>query len=296
MNNTTEEVVETLQAMRRQEETGYDVKDYLALHQESCHGPLPNGPMHLDIDADSRQKMAQWCTQVVDFCKFSRDSVEIAMNFLDRFLSTSTGREAVMDRAIYQLAAMTCLYTTVKTHEQEAMDPVLVSNLSRGTYTPAQIEAMEASILGALDWRLNPPTVSSFVRQFLQLIPTEALADATKETVSDLTKLQAELALGDYDLMTVKKSTLAYCSLTNSLESMQLDEKVVSYISYVLCQASGIDAHSEEVQAVQSCLYSAVVARDEDSTATPPASPHGTSKHVRNSSIGSSPRSVSVMR
>merc|ERR1712226_396506 len=88
---------------------------------------------------DSRKKMVAWCFQVVDFCKFQRETVSIAMNLLDRFMMTSQSQVAKTDVKVYQLAAMTALYTAVKIHEPEVMDPKLISNLSRGVYQPEEV-------------------------------------------------------------------------------------------------------------------------------------------------------------
>ena len=77
--------------------------------------------------------MAKWCCEIADFCKYKRETVAIAMNCLDRFMSTPVGHQILLDRNAYQLASMTALYSAVKIHEQEAMDPNLVSSrLRRG--------------------------------------------------------------------------------------------------------------------------------------------------------------------
>jgi len=142
------------------------------------------------------------------------------MNYLDRYLMTAQGRHAKYDLNAYQLATMTALYVAVKIHEAKAMDPTLVSMLSRGAYPPEDIEATEASLLAALQWRLHPPTSLSFVRCYLGRIPLDLLDEQLRRTVYENTKYQTELAITDPDLVGPRASDIALSSLLSSLQSI----------------------------------------------------------------------------
>jgi len=151
----------------------------------------------------------------------------------------------------------------VKIHEPEAMDPATVSTLSRGTYTPEDIEQMEKQILNALKWRVNPPTSVSFVRQMLMVLGDESLTLKQRSTVSQIATMQLELAVADYDLISVKPSTIAYSSIVNALESLHdLDDKTVSYMSYILAKAIEIDGDDADIQELSDYLFAAVVQRE----------------------------------
>jgi Cyclin, N-terminal domain len=249
-----DDIVETIVAMCRQESTGYSVVDYIS----------HNVDRKLDIDRDCRKKMVSWSYQVIDFCKFNRETVEIAMSYLDRFLCTHTGIHALQDRSVYQLAAMASLYTAVKIHEPEAMDPALVSNLSRGTYSPSEIEEMEFIIIQSLRWRLNPPTTLSFIREFIKMTSIEALDEPTRIMVYELCKFQAEFATSNHDFVEVHASEKAYHSFINALECLNVDSKVIQYIANMIQHAIGTFAGPNKhlcgnyIQ-VQSYLYSALV-------------------------------------
>jgi Cyclin, N-terminal domain len=173
-----------ISAMRHQEESGYATGDFLHQHDPPsgrAKGPL-NQSQSSPVSVECRNLMVSWCYQVVDYCRFRRETVEIAISYLDRFCCTALGESARRDRKIYQLAAMTCLYTACKIHEPEAMDPKLVSNLSRGAYSSKEVEEMESTIVEALQWRLNPPTSLSFVRQLLDLIPVHTTSPSIKRS------------------------------------------------------------------------------------------------------------------
>jgi hypothetical protein len=264
----TEAILSTVQAMRRQEETTYWNRE--SLYQSEPDSVFANSLMHANavVDIDCRSKMATWCYQVIDFWKFNRETASIAMNYLDRYMLTEQGATVWADRKQFQLAAMTCLYTTVKIHEPEAMDPKLISTLSRGAYSTTEVEAMEVTILSALQWRMNPPTALAFVRQFLELIPVDVVDQSMRETVHDITKFQTELAVTEHNFVTVKASTIAFGSLMNSLESLQLDDKVLGYIRYILCQAIGIDRSDEDALTMQNALYNTIVKQPSGTFAT----------------------------
>lgn len=244
--------LDTIAAMRRQEDTSYQTGDFLSLAADTGN--------FLDVDADCRTKMAEWCYQVVDFCKFQRESVEIAMNFLDRYLLVDTS--VLNDRATFQLAAMTSLYMAVKIHEPEAMDPVTVSTLSRGTYSAKDIEDMELEILNALQWHVHPPTSISFAREMLSLLPDDSLTPTQRNTVEQISTMQLELAVADYDLIAVKPSTIAFCSIMNAIESIALDPKAIACISCVLSSAIGIDGNDEDITELSNYLYASVARRE----------------------------------
>jgi hypothetical protein len=308
-----EDTLETIAAMLHQEHA-YNKIDWTRLgqqqHQEhtpssssrsSSAAPLHHFPETVDIEC--RSKMATWCIQIVDFCKFTRETAEISMSHLDRFLATPAGAAALHDRTLYQLASMAALYTAVKIHEPEAMDPKLVSNLSRGAYSAADVEAMERQLLSALSWRVNPPTCLSFVRKLMELIPVEAMDQEMLRTAFELTKFQTELAVHDFQFVTVKPSVVAYCSLMNSLESLGLDDNVLGYLGLILSQALQISTNGSHVVLVQNALYCAVlqqpvdpsfVARDCTKAAFS-ASP-ASKQAGRRLSIEVSPRSISTTR
>jgi len=278
--------LDTIAAMRRQEDTSYQTGDFLSLAADACK--------FLDVDADCRTMMAEWCYQVVDFCKFQRESVEIAMNFLDRYLLVDTF--ALNDRATYQLAAMTSLYMAVKIHEAEAMDPATVSTLSRGTYSANDIEDMELEILNALQWRVNPPTSASFAREMLSLLPDDSLTPTQRNTVEQITTLQLELAVADYDMIAVKPSTTAFCSITNAIESIALEPKARSCIRFILSKAIGIEGNDEDIAELSDYLYASVARREPTIWVSRHAQPvkAAQSSFQRRASFEVSPRTTAI--
>jgi len=155
--------------------------------------------------------------QVVDFCKFRRETVGIAMSYLDRYLATLEGRAALTDRKFYQLAAMTSLYMAIKIHEPLEMETSLLADLSRGCYTDMQIAEMEMEILEALEWRLAGPTPLAFVQHFMALLDTDR---RVKAAIMDYARYQTELAVSSIDLVPRDASEIALAAILNAMEGI----------------------------------------------------------------------------
>jgi len=258
----------TLEAMLRQEDS-YRSDDYL-YHQDNP--ATVNGPLHMpQQDApqvlkepknieDDRGKMVGWQYQVADFCRFDRETVAIATCYFDRFLASENAAEALTNTDLFQLAAMTCLYTAAKIHEPESFEPWMLSKMSRGLYQPEQVEKMEMVILQAIQWRVNPPTAMAFCREYLACLPETYLTQAAKTAVHDLCKFQVELSVRMYQFVPVKASVIAMAALLNALESMGMDYATLTKMESFLSECCGkqVCGVNDSLADIQERLYQAV--------------------------------------
>jgi hypothetical protein len=249
---SSEDIASTIKAMRQQE-ASYQCLDYLRPKSLMQRLKRPHAGTTPPVDAECRFKMAEWCYQVVDVCKFNRETVAIAMSYLDRYMSTQVAESpALDDRKVFQLIAMTCLYTAIKIHEPEAMEPRIIAQLSRGA---EQVTDMELAILNAIQWRMNPPTTLSF--NFLALLPETMMSSNGRDTVYELAKFQAESGIHEYSLVTVDASTVATSSIINALETVPCS-KTMDIKMILATKVSLIDVESRLVTATQDKLYEVV--------------------------------------
>jgi len=239
-----------IQAMYAQEDDAYCTRDYLSQDESDFVASQKSA------DTECRYKMAEWCYQVADFSHFNRETVAISMNYLDRFLMTCKGQEVLKDRKLFQLAAMTCLYTAVKIHEDKVMEPRVVANLSRGKFTAKEVKDMERSILTLTLWRMNPPTALSFIRQFVSLLPEDAFSESKIDEIMELSTLQTELAVRSYVFVGLKASQIGIAALKNSL--LCSDTKSHNLLSSLLEDIPCIGFSSSETFDVQEKLFSAI--------------------------------------
>lgn len=208
-----EEIPDRIAIMLHQEENEYEVFDYLKVNAEIRKKAAK------PVDEDCRVKMCEWCYQVVDFCKFRRETVGIGMTYLDRYLCSDKGKKALGDRKEYQLVAMTCLYIGIKLHEPLEMETSLLADLSRGCYTEMEFANMEKKILEALVWRVSGPTALGFVQHYLLFLP-ETVHSAVVLAVFDYARYQTELAIADHSFVKVKPSVTGMAALMNAMEGM----------------------------------------------------------------------------
>ena len=227
-----DEIYDKIRVMRRQEDGPYQCGDYLAHYasgQQAQHHEIFSGLKHQQYkaaDAECRSKMASWFYQVAESCNFNREVVELSVRCLDRFLDTLKSApelhvDALNSYRMYQLASMTALYITVKTTEEKILDPRIVSKLSRGFFSEEDIKRTEVMMLGALQWRVNPPTATSFLRHLLLLLPACKTVDIkTRKQIDDKATHQVEKSILDYGFVTTRPSVIAYAALLNSTQGV----------------------------------------------------------------------------
>ena len=253
-NTETNMDTSILEAMLRQE-VAYVGKDYL--YQDQLPDSVIKGPLE-SIEND-RAKMVGWMYQVSDFCRFSRETVSIATSYFDRYLGQESAAETLSNTDLFQLAAMSCFYTAAKIHEPESFEPWMLSKMSRGLYTPEQVEKMELVILEGVQWRVNPPTALAFVREFLTMLPESYVSSSLKPAIYDLCKFQTELSVRMYEFVSVKASTIALAALINALESLGMDYASLGFVEAHLARIVKSSGMILDVSGdIQNRLYQAV--------------------------------------
>ena len=284
----------SLLAMLQQEKNWYEIKDYF---QENRNSENSEGN---PVDADARQQIAQWCMDIMDACDFSKEYAAVTMSCLDRFVSTRDGREVLLDRSQYQLAALTALYISIKVHCPKALSVDLVAKLSQGTHGKNDIEAMERRMLNAIQWRINPPTAMDFARIYLDMIASKstALDQHAQDVIIELAGYQASLSVLQFDIVITNASTVGVASLLNAIESIYTDDKELCDSIYdIILPYIDIDPNSlERLQSLQQQLYKSInleqtsmklMSKEKSSSCE-----YSTIKRLHRDSFTESPRSV----
>ncbi|KAL7579694.1 hypothetical protein ACA910_021840 [Epithemia clementina (nom. ined.)] len=173
-----------------------------------------------------REKICEWCYQVVDHFDFQREVVSITMNYLDRYLARKT-----VSKRFFQLAAMASLSLAVKLHtgpttsgnsSQPASNLSMSSmlSLSRGYFTVKQMEAMEMSIMITLGWHLHPPTSLTLTKHLLFLLPLPGLSFEARHNIMELARFLNELSVIDYFFVPHRPSHVAVAALANTMDEL----------------------------------------------------------------------------
>jgi Cyclin, N-terminal domain len=224
---------EMTEAMARQS-SEYAVSDYFAVALSEFRQlgfSESTAQAFIDDAIDSRHKMIQWMSQIVEYCHFTAETTEIAINCLDRYFASSREARQLWSakhcnesernqcQHEYQLAAVACLYTVVKVHEPKCLSPSSLADLSRGLYQPHDVERMERRVLNVLKWRVHLPTTSACIIQLIAGL--QGLDDPLVETCFDLAKLQVELVhQHSTSIYTFSTMTVAAAAVQNALECL----------------------------------------------------------------------------
>jgi lipoyl(octanoyl) transferase len=245
------------------------------------------------INKHWREKICEWAYQVVDHFDLNREVVSTAMSHLDRFLGVYNG---TVDKNLFQLLAMTCLYLSIKLNEykhllipgsKSSMDTIL--QLSRGFFTLKEMEKMEYEVLQRLRWHVHPPTAQLFVKHFLFFLSVE------EHELHDLAQFMIELSVMDYFFVSYKPSEIAMAALLNSMD--RLGNNVTSRTNFPITRF--INIHSPAILACRerlSLIYAQAneQADMEDSEDTP-VRPEATAEPVEPSRLQRTISPVSVM-
>jgi len=179
------------------------------------------GNMSLPCPSAWREKIVEWCFQVVDHCDMDRDLVFIAMSFFDRYLSRYS-----VDETLTQLVAMTCLYLAVKVHSSKKISISSIVSLSRGFFRLDQVVKMEMCIMKSLNWYLNPPTPSTFV-DILHPMMLELTEDEdSMAEIKDLAKYLLELSVCDGYFINKNPSLIAHAAITAAMNVLATPIKI----------------------------------------------------------------------
>lgn len=161
-----------------------------------------------------REKICEWSYQVIDHFDFNREIVSVSLNYLDRYLNTR-----MVNKKIFQLAAMTSLYIAIKLYEPGTLKISSLIELSRGYFAIDHIATMEQTILRALSWHVHPPTPLCFTRHLLLLFPQNSPQIVMHE-VMELSQFLTELSVCDFFFVSHKPSSIALAALLNAIEGV----------------------------------------------------------------------------
>jgi hypothetical protein len=188
---------------------------------------------------------------VVDHFDLNREVVSTTMSHLDRYLAVYNGTEPV-DKNLFQLLAMTCLYLSIKLNEykhllipgaKSTMDTIL--QLSRGFFKLEEMEKMEYEVLQRLRWHVHPPTAQLFVKHFLLFLSVE------ENELQDLAQFMIELSVMDYFFVSYKPSEIAMAALLNSMDRLGSQAKLTNDFPF---NSNFVDMHSPAVLACRERL------------------------------------------
>ncbi|KAL3927765.1 MAG: hypothetical protein SGBAC_012945, partial [Bacillariaceae sp.] len=224
--------VDIVRTMFRQEAKIYHHSISYYVDQARRNRPLKQSRRRRVETMDSwRASLIRWMYQVVDFSHVKRETVGVAVYFLDAAISEiiiramnrnqqSNARANSFDdyKVSFQLAAATALQLAIKTHDCKIIKPKDLVTLGRNAFTERDIIAMEVQIIQACAWYLHPPSVDCYLHQYQDLLfrilqqdtNDEENFEDTKETMRKLINLITEIVAPQAQYKAYPPSIVAY--------------------------------------------------------------------------------------
>ncbi|XP_038257952.1 cyclin-O [Dermochelys coriacea] len=168
--------------------------------------PLAQQPQ---LTAEARCKLISWLIPVHRHFGFSFESLCLAVNTLDRFLTTTP-----VAADCFQLLGVTALFIACKQVEVHPPRVKQLLALCCDVFSRQQLCNLECIILSKLHFNLGAPTINFFLEHFTHMRVESCQADAREaNNAKALAKGMAELSMADYAFNKYTPSLLAICSL-----------------------------------------------------------------------------------
>ncbi|KAK1737948.1 cyclin family protein [Skeletonema marinoi] len=197
---------------QREVADGYRVKPSVATSSAASLGlnlPLTGLNATTGCPLAWREKIVEWCYQVVDHCELGRDVVSYAMSYFDRIVP-----HYGINDTLVQLVAMTCLYLAIKVHCSKKISVQSMVSLSRGSFRDDQVLKMERIVLQGLNWYLTPATPHLFLEIFFETTQDNEAMNEIKDSASYL----LELAVCDNFFITKKASSISRAAILAAMD------------------------------------------------------------------------------
>ena len=204
-------ILERIEAMMLQEQTSYRYESYFPAHMTEEEVEQQH-QLHICW----REKICQWSYNVVDHFDLPREVVAVSLNLFDRYLAT---RSNLCTGNMALLVSLTTLHIAIKIHSEKSIKLSTLASLSRGQFGAKDIEEMEWKIFKALDWKLHPPTLFSFISHLLMIFPSDVHHSVRKE-LFEVAIYMAELSVCDSSYVRYPASIVAIAAILNVMEDL----------------------------------------------------------------------------
>eukprot|EP00977_Amphora_coffeiformis_P016848 scaffold5337_cov167-Amphora_coffeaeformis.AAC.4 len=162
-----------------------------------------------------REKVTQWCYDVVDHLKESRSVVYVAMNMLDRFNAKNMPDTEVSGKN-FELASLSALFLAVRIAGSGNLSLSQLIGMSRSAVAAKDIIEMGTRMIKTLSWNYRFVTPLEFVRAMCDEFPP-SIDEKTRQDILDSASYFVEISVCDVVLSSKRASTTALAAVLNAL-------------------------------------------------------------------------------
>ncbi len=204
------------------------------VQHEDLYRPRPDYLEAVQRDGMSpqwRPKIMAWFDQLGDSFQLKAETLAMATNYLDRYLSRQS-----CDNVSFQLASIASIFLASKIEEVQPFDeahPFHISDfvaLSDGLFTASDLLLMELELLCTLKWHLTPPTVHAAAHLLVGLledIPEVEGPSVDHEEVADRACAYADKVRADAAFLEYPPSMVAVATVICALKATDAPIDVV---------------------------------------------------------------------
>ncbi|KAH9184268.1 hypothetical protein AeNC1_013757 [Aphanomyces euteiches] len=132
------------------------------------------------VNASTRSRVVAWISEVAGELRFAIDTIELALNYLDRFLSTTS-----ITKRELQLVGLVALLVASKFHEPDSLLAAEASEMAQAAgFSASAIHDMETRMLAALQWQLHVVLPIHFVDCFVSDLELPSLESSCHTLLS----------------------------------------------------------------------------------------------------------------
>ncbi|KAM7374486.1 hypothetical protein PAMP_007141 [Pampus punctatissimus] len=184
---------------------------------------------HPEITSGMRIVLVDWLVEVVQEYKLRSETLHLAVNYLDRFLSCT----AYVKRGKLQLVGTAALLIAAK--YEEIFPPELNEfvYITDSTYTKMQLVRMEYIFLRVLAFKMAAPTANQFLRLFMSIHSVCANTENLALYVAELSLLEIDPFL-QYSPSIVAAG--AYCLANYSINKSLWPEVLHTFTGYAVAE------------------------------------------------------------
>ncbi|XP_030766387.1 cyclin-A2 isoform X2 [Sitophilus oryzae] len=215
-NEFTEEVVfrrteKSKDDFFNMEEYSVDIYRYLREHELRNRAKAGYMKKQPDVTANMRSILVDWLVEVAEEYKLHTETLYLAVNYIDRFLSYMS-----VVRAKLQLVGTAAMFIASKYEEIYPPDIAEFVYITDDTYTKRQVIRMEHLIVKVLGFDLSVPTPLTFITSMCSMNKLEEKTKFLAMFLCELTLLEGETYL-EYIPSTLAASAIALARHTLEL-------------------------------------------------------------------------------
>ncbi|XP_049634809.1 cyclin-A1 [Suncus etruscus] len=179
-----------------------------------------------DITEGMRTILVDWLVEVGEEYKLQAETLYLAVNFLDRFLSCMS-----VLRGKLQLVGTAAILLASKYEEIYPPEVDEFVYITKDTYTKRQLLRMEQLLLKVLTFDLTVPTINQFLLQYLRKQGVCVRTENMAKYVAELSLLEADPFLKYLPSLT---AAAAYCLANYTVNKHFWPEPLAAFTGYTL--------------------------------------------------------------